>query len=172
MGDVVSMSENGVFKMIRYPATSETAAMYLVARLVTDAVFNNDIRAIQLIVNRIDGGLPKDSEVDSFQTQFGDCLNEIMGYENAESMKLTPDDTVMMAICKSLYALATQNIYWDYNKGRPINRPSTDRKQERDTAMRMILERVGGRKTLLAKPVEHQEIKDADWILELEESTS
>lgn len=172
LGETVSISEDGLFKMIRFPNDNENAAMFLVARLMTDAVFNNDIRAIQLIINRIDGGLPKDVEIDSFQTQFGDCLNSVMRMTDARQLVLSPDDTVMMALCKSLYALATQNIYWDYDRNKPIRRPSTDKKQERDTAMRMILERVGGRKTLLSKPPEQHTIEDADWIKELSEFTS
>lgn len=169
MGTVVSLSENGCYKLLRFPE-QENAAMFLVSRLYTDAVFNNDIRAIQLIISRIDGGLPKDTEVDSFQTQFGDCLNEVMNFTSSEMIVVHPSDSVMMALCKSLYALATQDIYWDYERKKPC-RPSTQRKQERDAAMRMILERVGGRKTLLAKQEVQVEILDADWIKNLPEST-
>lgn len=171
MRDVVTIAENRLFKRIRFPKETENAAEFLVCRLITDAIFNNDVRAIKMIVTRIDGGLPKDVEVDFFQSKFGDCLEEILSYEDGQQMKILPSDTVMMALCKSLYALATQDIYWDYVKNKPIARPSTDRKQERDVAMQIILERVGGRKTKLAKEAEKTQIQDAEWINQLPENT-
>lgn len=138
-------------------------ASFLVSRMFTDAIFNQDIRTIQLIINRIDGSLPKDVDMDGYQTQFSDCFNEIMQMEHAEQIQLLPDDTVMMALCKSLYQLSVQDIYWD-PKRKKQRKPSVEKKQERDSALRMVLERTGGRKTT---PVQHKQIEqaeDADWI--------
>lgn len=164
MADVVMMSE-GMRPRIGPDSRegSQSAAMYLVCRLFTDAIFSEDIRAIQLIINRVDGGLPKDVEVGDYQTRFSDCLNQIMSMTDGRQLQVTPDDTVMMALCKALYALATQDIYWDEERGR-MRRPSTDRKQERDAALRMVLERTGGRKTLVATSEVREEVEDADWI--------
>lgn len=135
--------------------------------MFTDAIFNQDIRSITHIINRIDGGLPKDCDIDKYQTLFGDCINEVLALEDAKRLLITPDDTVMMAMCKSLYDLAVQDIYWDPTKKRPINRPSTDKKQERDNAMRIILERVGGRKTLSSVPELKEDVEVADWVKSL-----
>ena len=163
MSDVVSMSE-GLRPRISPDSHSErNAATYLVCRMFTDAIFSQDIRAIQLIINRVDGGLPRDVEVDDYQTQFSDCLNEIMSMTAGDQLKVLPGDTVMMALCKSLYSLATQDIYWDDHRGR-MRRPSTDRKQERDAALRMVLERTGGRKTLVATTQAREEVEEAEWI--------
>lgn len=145
-------------------AGSANAAMYLVCRLLTDAIFSSDIRAIQLIVNRIDGSLPKDVEMDAYQTRFSDCMEQVMHMTRRDQLKLLPEDTVMMGLCKSLYALAVQDIYWDERRGRMRKRPPTDLKQERDSAMRMILERLGGRKTLVSSSVEREDVVIADWI--------
>lgn len=167
MADVVQMSE-GLRPHIgpeSRPGTKNAAA-YLVCRLFTDAIFSQDIRAMQLIINRIDGGLPKDVEVDDYRTQFSDCLNEVMAMESGEQMKLKPDDTVMMALCKSLYAMSVQDIYWDEER-QTMRRPSTEKKQERDAALRMVLERIGGRKTLVAASAVCEEIGDADWVAAL-----
>lgn len=142
---------------------SDSAAAYLVCRMFTDAIFSQDIRAIQLIINRVDGGLPKDVEVGEYRTQFSDCLNEIMAMPVGEQVKLQPDDTVMMALCKALYALSVQDIYWDHEKGKP-RRPSVDKKQERDAALRMVLERTGGRKTLVSASKAKEQVEDASWI--------
>lgn len=164
MSDVVMMSE-GMRPRIGPDSHSGTAsaATYLVCRLFTDAIFSEDIRAIQLIINRVDGGLPKDVEVNDYQTQFSDCLNRIMTVTDGSQLKVLPGDTVMMALCKALYALATQDIYWDASHGK-MRRPSTDKKQERDAALRMVLERAGGRKTLVVSGQVKDEIQEADWI--------
>lgn len=167
MADVVMVAEGmrpGISSMSH--SGSENAATYLVCRMFTDAIFSEDIRAIQLIINRIDGGLPKDVEVKDYKTQFSDCLNEIMSMTDGEQLQVKPDDTVMMALCKALYALSVQDIYWDENRGR-MKRPSTDKKQERDAALRMVLERTGGRKTLVATSEIKEKIEDADWISSL-----
>lgn len=146
-------------------------ADFLVSRLFTDAVFSQDIRSIQLIINRIDGGLPKDTEVAYYRTEFGDCLNEIMAMPAEARGMVTPEDTVMMALCKSLYLIATDDIYWDKEKLRS-RRPSDSVKKERDTALRMVLERTGGRKTLAEITPEKEDVEIAPWIAELPEITS
>lgn len=150
---------------------ARNAADYLVARLFTDAVFSDDIRSIQLIINRIDGGLPKDTEVAFYQTEFGDCLNAVMQMTSDEQTRLKPDDTVMMALCKNLYQMAVQDIYWNADLGR-ARRPSEAQKKERDAALRMVLERTGGRKTLIDVKPDKEEVEIAGWIAELPEFTS
>lgn len=167
LADVVMMSE-GMRPRIGPMSHSGTAsaATYLVCRLFTDAIFSEDIRAIQLIINRVDGGLPKDVEVGDYQTQFSDCLNQIMSLTDGRQLQVLPEDTVMMALCKALYALATQDIYWDEKRGK-MRRPSMDRKQERDAALRMVLERTGGRKTLVVASQDKEDVEDADWIAAL-----
>lgn len=167
LSDVVMMSE-GMRPSIGPDAREggSNAALYLVCRLFTDAIFSQDIRAIQLIINRVDGGLPKDVEINDYQTRFSDCLNEIMAMQAGEQLKLQPDDTVMMGLCKSLYALSVQDIYWDDRKGH-LRRPSTDKKQERDAALRMVLERTGGRKTLVVQKEIKEDLEEADWIAAL-----
>lgn len=164
MSEVVSISEGNRWMIGMVKAGN--AAEFLVARLFTDAVFSQDIRSIQLIINRIDGGLPKDTEVDDYQTLFGDCLNEILQMDRTDQFKVKPDDSVMMALCKSLYSLAVQDIFWDAEKKRR-RRPTDAQKKERDAAMRMVLERTGGRKTLSAEAVEVEDIETASWIAEL-----
>ena len=172
LSDVVMNSE-GIGR-VRFPFGERNAAMYLVSRLFTDAVFNQDIRAIQLIINRIDGNLPKDTEVSTYQTMFGDCLNEVMSMENGEQLKLMPTDTVMMALCKSLYDIAAHDIYHAIDRKTGAikdHKPTDAEKKERDAALRMVLERVGGRKTKSLVQAEKEEVEVASWIAELGEGT-
>lgn len=166
MAEVVRTSEGRA--AIGLPYKDETnAAIYLVCRLFTDAVFNQDIRAIMLIIDRIDGAVPRDIEMASYRTEFSDCLNEIMFMTNGDDLKVYPDDTVMMALCKALYSISVQDIYWDEEKRKPIKHPSEARKKERDAALRMVLERTGGRKTKVEKPPEDNVVEIAGWIQEL-----
>ena len=175
LADVVSVVEfmaddgtRGEYPMFVMPrGDSELAADHLVCRMFTDAIFNEDIRTIQLIINRIDGGLPKDTDMADRQTQFSDCFNEIMRMDHEDKIKVLPNDTVMMALCKALYSLSVQDIYWDPVAKRK-RRPSTDKKQERDAARRMVLERTGGRKTAPIATKENAELEVADWIKDLQ----
>ena len=168
LGDVVSVAEGNRWMIGSVP--DQDAAEFLVCRLFTDAVFSQDIRAIQLIINRVDGGLPKDTELDDYRTLFGDCMNSVLAMSRADQLTVTPDDTVMLALCKSLYSIAVQDIYWDYEKKRK-RRPTDTQKKERDAALRMVLERAGGRKTLESKPIDIEDVEIADWISELPEHT-
>lgn len=168
LGEVVVRSEGGRSGIGPDSRTgSPNAASYLVCRLLTDAIFSQDIRAIQLIINRVDGGLPKDVEVDDYQTQFSDCLEKLMKSTRSEQLSVLPTDSVMMGICKALFSLATQDIYWNERTQSMRRRPPTDMKQERDAAMRIILERLGGRKTLVVEKKVRESIEDADWIASL-----
>lgn len=169
MADVVSIAEGN--RWMIGMVSNQNAADFLVSRLFTDAVFSQDIRSIQLIINRIDGGLPKDTEVADYKTEFGDCVNKVMEMSRSDQLSVEPDDTVMMALCKSLFLIATQDIYWDAEKLRS-RRPGDTVKKERDAAMRMILERAGGRKTLASIPAAKEDIEVAGWISELSEITS
>lgn len=166
MCDVVTLVE-GKKMNIGFPHGNKNAAMYLVGRIFTDAVFNQDIRAIQLIINRIDGGLPKDTELDNYQTLFGDCLAKVMATTDGTQLKVMPHDTVMMALCKSLYSIATADIYWSDELKRK-RKPTEAEKKDRDTALRMVLERTGGRKTLQPVHIEEErKIDVAPWIKQL-----
>lgn len=168
MGQVVYTSEHG---NPRINSSEATARSHLVSQMFTDAVFNQDIRVIQTIINRVDGGLPKDTDVDEYQTLFGDCMNEVLAMTSGNQLKVMPDDTVMMALCKSLYDIATTDIYHELKSDKWGNKwskkitPSTEKKNARDSALRLVLERAGGRKTATPTPPKRlDKVGVADWI--------
>jgi hypothetical protein len=171
MSEVVYKSEHGVPRIGVETGGLADARTHLASQMFTDAVFSQDIRVIQTIINRIDGGLPKDIDIDEYQTLFGDCMNEVLSMTSGHQLKVMPDDTVMMALCKSLYDIATTDIYHEVKNdkhgnawARKIN-PSTEKKQARDSAQRLVLERAGGRKT--TPPASKQKLASvsvADWI--------
>lgn len=162
MGDVVHTAEHGEPR-VGFPNYEKNAAEHLVSCILTDAIFNQDVYAVQTIVTRIDGNLPKDVDLQNYQTLFGDAMNEVLAMEQHERLQITPDDTVMMALCKSVYDVATRNIYWDAIKKKK-SKPTTDAKKERDIALRLVLERAGGRKTLEAVQSEQSVLGVADWV--------
>ena len=168
MGDVVYVTEHGI-PNLGFPNSESNAKQWLTSLMFTDAVLNQDIRVIQTIINRIDGGLPKDTELDSYQTLFGDTLNEVLEMKSQEQITVRPEDTVMMALCKSLFSIAVKDIYHKTTeKGDSfvtvkIN-PTTEAKQMRDSALRLILERAGGRKTSIPNQKELQDVNVAGWI--------
>ena len=164
MGQVVRTAEGQVPK-VGFPNYEKNAAQHLVSRMFTDAVFNQDIYVIQTIINRIDGGLPKDCEVDDYRTLFGDCMLEVLSMEKATRLKIYPEDTVMLALCKALYDIASEDIYWDNENGKR-RKPPTDKKKERDAALRMVLERAGGRKTAVEVVKALEDVEAAEWLSE------
>jgi hypothetical protein len=171
MKDVVYRSEHGIPRVGAGAGSLSDAKSYLASQMFTDAVFNQDIRVIATIIGRIDGGLPKDTEVAEWQTLFGDCMNEVLEMTSGVQLKVMPDDTVMMALCKSLYDIATTDIYHEMRSdkhgntwSRKVN-PSTEKKQARDSALRLVLERAGGRKTTTpVKTKELAEVTVASWV--------
>lgn len=174
MGDVVRIAE-GICPEIGFPHGERNASRYLVSRLFTDAVFNSDVRAMQLIINRVDGGLPKDVDVDRYRTLFGDCMQQVVSCTDGTQLKVLPEDSVMMAMCKSLYDMAVRDIYWreDKETGKLRRHNPTDaEKKERDAAMKIVLDRVGGRKTLESVEVEAEDVEVAPWIAQLQEKST
>jgi hypothetical protein len=162
MSDVVQVAE-GDIPRINYIGYASNATQHLVSQMLTDAVFNQDIYVIQTIINRVDGGLPKDVDLHSYQTLFGDCMKQVLAMDKAEQTKVMPDDTVMLALCKSLYDMAARDIYVDPVSKKKRN-PSAVVKQERDSALRLVLERSGGRKTSIATTKTEQPAEVAPWI--------
>lgn len=169
MANVVYQNEFGIPRL-GLKNSEQNAKQWLAAQMYTDAVFNQDIRVIQSIINRIDGGLPKDVDVNSYQTLFGDCMNEVLSMDVGMQLKVLPTDSVMMALCKSLFDLAASDIYHSIktlSSGEQVSvkkKPSAEQKQAKDAAQRMVLERAGGRKsaTLVAKTT--SKVEEADWI--------
>jgi hypothetical protein len=171
MGQVVYQNEHGIPRVGDDSGALKDAKAYLASQMFTDAVFNQDIRVIQTIINRIDGGLPKDVDVAEYQTLFGDCMTEVLGMASHLQLKVLPSDTVMMALCKSLFDIASEDIYHRIkddghgNKWSMKINPTTEKKQARDSALRLVLERSGGRRTAtLAKVAELGKVVVAPWI--------
>ena len=167
MGQVVRMADT--VPRAEFPTGARCAAQHLVSRMFTDAIFSQDIRTIEVIINRIDGSNPRDDQMSSLQTLFGDAINRILEIEDPQELKVTPDDTVMDALCKSLYDLAAQDIYHEEDDEGNIKnkRPSAEVKKSHEAALRIVIERSQGRKTTPTLVEDVPEIGEADWLLSL-----
>lgn len=167
MGQVVRMADT--VPRAEFPTGARCAAQHLVSRMFTDAIFSQDIRTIEVIINRIDGSNPRDDQMSSLQTLFGDAINRILEIEDPRELKVTPDDTVMDALCKSLYDLAAQDIYHTEDEEGNIKdkRPSAEVKKSHEAALRIVIERSQGRKTTPTLVEDIPEIGEADWLLSL-----
>lgn len=165
MRDAVVLTE-GEPPRVSGPRYEENARWYLVSRMYTDAIFNDDIHMIQQIVNRIDGGVVPEELQSGIQTKFGDCLEQVLAMDEASRLKVTPDDTVLMALCKALYDKAAHSIYWDRKKKRP-RKPASWEKAERDAAIKMIFERTQGRKSQRKLEERGVEAVASEWLGQL-----
>jgi len=124
MGDLVRTSEVAI-----------KARDYALSRMICNAVFEIDIELIQTIVSRIDGTIPSEGNTDKYATAFGDALEDVLEYSNAEQMEVKETDRPIIAMAKAVVYAATNRVG-----------SNLARKKERNLAAKMLLERTGGRK--------------------------
>lgn len=124
MGDVVHSRE-----------VATNAKQYTVASMIFNAVFEMDVDLIRTIALRIDGTVPEESKRDGYANLLGDAIEDVLSYEQAVQLQVTPGDSPIIAMAKALVYIGTQPCGSNYAK-----------RKERNLAAQMILERTGGRK--------------------------
>lgn len=124
MGDVVRSRE-----------VATNAKQYTVASMIFNAVFEQDVDLIRTIALRIDGTVPEESKRDGYANLLGDAIEDVLSYEQAVQLQVTPGDSPIIAMAKALVFIGTQPCGTNYAK-----------RKERNLAAQMILERTGGRK--------------------------
>lgn len=124
MGDVVRARE-----------IATNAKQYTVASMIFNAVFEADVDLIRTIALRIDGTVPEESKRDGYANILGDAIEDVLSYEQAVQLQVTPQDPPIIAMAKALVYIGTQPCGSNYAK-----------RKERNLAAQMILERTGGRK--------------------------
>lgn len=142
MGDLVRTSEIAI-----------KARDYALSRMICNAVFEVDIELIQTIVQRIDGTIPAEGKTDSYATAFGDALEDVLEYTQAQQMEVTPEDRPIIAMAKAVVYAATNRVG-----------SNLARKKERNLAARILLERTGGRK-IAPTPLQIETVYvEPDWM--------
>lgn len=130
-----------------------TARTAFVASTICQAVFDLDIGLISEIVKRIDGIAPSKGDMDAFSNIFSDALNDVLEYERSDQMTIYPTDTPIIAMAKATVAISVSD------PGRNMQA-----RKDRQKAVAMILDRIEGRRSEPAKPVELPEYEEPAWI--------
>lgn len=142
MGDVVRSRE-----------IATNAKQYTVASMIFNAVFEMDVDLIRTIALRIDGTVPEESKRDGYANILGDAIEDVLSYEQAVQLQVTPQDPPIIAMAKALVYIGTQPCGSNYAK-----------RKERNLAAQMILERTGGRKVQPTALQVTTEYVEPDWM--------
>lgn len=142
MGDVVRSRE-----------IATNAKQYTVASMIFNAVFEMDVDLIRTIALRIDGTVPEEDKRDGYANILGDAIEDVLSYEQAVQLQVTPQDPPIIAMAKALVYIGTQPCGSNYAK-----------RKERNLAAQMILERTGGRKVQPTALQVTTEYVEPDWM--------
>lgn len=133
--------------------SAPTARTAFVASTICQAIFDLDIGLISEIVKRIDGLAPSKGDMGAFSNIFSDALNDVLEYTSADQMTVYPTDTPIIALAKATVAISVS----DPGK-------NMQARKDRQKAVTMILDRIEGRRSEPAKPVELPEYEEPSWI--------
>lgn len=139
--------------VVRSRDIATNAKQYTVASMIYNAVFELDIDLIRTIALRIDGTVPEEDKRDGYANLIGDAIDDVMSYELATQMKVTPDDPPIVAMAKALIYVGTQPCGSNYAK-----------RKERNLAAQMILERTGGRKVQPTRAQIETQYVEPEWM--------
>lgn len=130
-----------------------TARTAFVASTICQAIFDLDIGLISEIVKRIDGLAPSKGDMDTYSNIFSDALNDVLEYTQADQMTIYPSDTPIVALAKATVAISVSN------PGKNMQA-----RKDRQKAVSMVLDRVEGRMSEPAKPIEVPEYMEPEWL--------
>lgn len=130
-----------------------SARTAFVASTICQAIFDLDIGLISEIVKRIDGLAPSKGDMDAFSNIFSDALNDVLEYTDGRQLTIYPTDTPIIALAKATVAISVS----DPGK-------NMQARKDRQKAVSMILDRIEGRRSEPAKPVELPEYEEPAWI--------
>lgn len=130
-----------------------SARSAFVASTICQAVFDLDIGLISEIVKRIDGLAPAKGDMDRYSNIFSDALSDVLDYSHSDQMTVYPTDSPIIALAKATVAISMSN------PGKNMQA-----RKDRQKAVTMILDRVEGRRSEPAKPVELPEYGTPDWL--------
>ena len=130
-----------------------SARTAFVASTICQAIFDLDIGLISEIVKRIDGLAPSKGDMDTYSNIFSDALNDVLEYTHADQMTIYPSDTPIVALAKATVAISVS----DPGK-------NMQARKDRQKAVAMVLDRVEGRMSEPAKPIEAPEYMEPEWL--------
>lgn len=148
-------------ELIQLAERAPDAESWWVANKFIDGILCEDIRTIKQIVSRIDGTAPADIDIKKYQTAFGDALREVFAIQDeADLVNIYGNESVMIAIAKTVFKISSWRGKFN---GKKFIQLSSDKKAEKDQAVAMIYERIGGRKTTPRK-TDVAKFVSPDWM--------
>lgn len=139
--------------VVRSRDIAQNARQYTVASLIFNAVFEMDVDLIRTIALRIDGTVPEEDKRDGYANILGDAIEDVLSYEQASQLQVTPRDQPIIAMAKALVFIGTQPCGSNYAK-----------RKERNLAAQMILERTGGRKVQPTRVQIETQYVEPEWM--------
>ena len=139
--------------VVRSRDIAQNAKQYTVASMIFNAVFEMDVDLIRTIALRIDGTVPEEDKRDGYANILGDAIEDVLSYEQAVQLQVTPLDQPIIAMAKALVFVGTQPCGSNYAK-----------RKERNLAAQMILERTGGRKVKPTRIETQIEYVEPEWM--------
>ena len=130
-----------------------SARTAFVASTICQAILDLDIGLISEIVKRIDGLAPSKGDMDTYSNIFSDALCDVLEYTSGDQMTIYPTDPPIIALAKATVAISVS----DPGK-------NMQARKDRQKAVSMVLDRVEGRRSEPAKPVELPEYEVPEWI--------
>lgn len=142
MGEIVQLREKAT-----------NARTFFACSIIFNAVFDLDIGCISQIAIRVDGTVPLENERDKCANLVGDAIEDVMNYEDSASMQVLASDLAIIALAKAMIYIAIQ----------PVGK-NTSLKKDREKALDIVLNRIGGRKS---EPVKEDHVLtyvEPDWM--------
>lgn len=128
---------------------------YVACRTIINAVSDLDIGLINIIIRRVDGGIPKADEIEDYANYFGQALEDVLEMPPSERFIMDLDkDYGIVALAKAVVMAAIQPAGHNISK-----------RKDRQLAADMLFSRTGGLKNEPQKIQTNIEIRDADWAL-------
>lgn len=139
--------------VVRMRSSAPSARTAFVASTICNAIFDLDIGLIAELVKRIDGIAPNKGEMDEYSNLFSDALEDVLSYTQSDQMTIYPSDPPIIALAKATVAVSLSD------PGRNMQA-----RKDRQKAVQMILDRVEGRRSEPAKPIEAKEYAAPEWM--------
>lgn len=131
---------------------NSTTEKYWLSHVIRDAIAQKDIKAIQTIATRLDGGIPDKKDRKKYANYIGSFLDDVMKLPIDEVRILRYEDPVFMALAKAIFHISLQ-VPSDSQAAR-----------DKNIAIEMIFDRCGGRRAEPTKTLIEAKYVEPKWM--------
>lgn len=134
--------------------TSNTRT-WTACHLIIEAICEQDVGLMKLIIQRIDGGIPQANERDKFANIIGNAIDQVLDQPLCERTQLDfSNDSGIIAMAKAICLAATTTVGNNVAK-----------RKDRQMAAEILLNRTGGMKSEPVKDSDKKVYVDPSWAL-------